>query len=75
MTVSNCLAPYVRSFFEDHPICHRNASSHTVQSYRDGVKLLLLFSRLGKISVRIPSFCNSLPAFCTLGTLSRYAQE
>lgn len=44
MTSSNYLAPYVRSFFEDHLICCRNASSHTVQSYRDGVKLLLLFA-------------------------------
>lgn len=37
------LAPYVRSFFEDHLTCRRNVSLHTLQSYRDGLKLLLRF--------------------------------
>jgi site-specific recombinase XerD len=38
------LAPYVRSFFEDHLTCRRNVSPHTLHSYRDGLKLLLLFA-------------------------------
>jgi site-specific recombinase XerD len=38
------LAPYVRSFFEDHLTCRRNVSAHTLQSYRDGLKLLLRFA-------------------------------
>jgi site-specific recombinase XerD len=40
---SDYLAPHVRSFFEDHLTCRRNVSSHTLQSYRDGLKLLLRF--------------------------------
>jgi site-specific recombinase XerD len=44
------LAPFVRSYFEDHLVCRRNASPHTVQSYRDAWKLFLRFtaSRLKK---------------------------
>jgi len=38
------LAPYVRSFFEDHLICRRNVSANTIQSYRDALKLLLRFA-------------------------------
>src|SRR5271170_728740 len=38
------LAPYVRSFFEDHLRCRRNVSSNTVRSYRDALKLLLQFA-------------------------------
>jgi site-specific recombinase XerD len=37
------LAPFVRSFFEDHLVCRHNASPHTIQGYRDGLKLLLRF--------------------------------
>jgi site-specific recombinase XerD len=37
------LAPFVRSFFEDHLVCRHNASQHTIQCYRDGLKLLLRF--------------------------------
>ena len=37
------LAPFVRSFFEDHLVCRHNASQHTIQGYRDGLKLLLRF--------------------------------
>jgi integrase/recombinase XerD len=45
MTVTtDYLAPYVRSFFEDHLTCRRNVSPHTLQSYRDGLKLLLRFA-------------------------------
>jgi integrase/recombinase XerD len=44
MTASPYLAPFVRSFFEDHLICRRNVSRHTIQSYRDAVKLLLGFA-------------------------------
>lgn len=38
------LAPYVRSFFEDHLSCRRNVSHNTLQSYRDALKLLLHFA-------------------------------
>lgn len=38
------LAPYVRSFFEDHLTCRRNASRNTIQSYRDALKLLIQFA-------------------------------
>jgi integrase/recombinase XerD len=38
------LAPFVRSFFEDHLVCQRNASPHTIQSYRDALKLFLQFT-------------------------------
>jgi integrase/recombinase XerD len=38
------LAPFVRSFFEDHLVCHRNASPHTIASYRDALKLFLQFT-------------------------------
>ena len=38
------LAPFVRSFFEDHLACRHNASKHTIQGYRDGLKLLLRFA-------------------------------
>jgi integrase/recombinase XerD len=38
------LAPYVRSFFEDHLRCRCNVSHNTVQSYRDALKLLLRFA-------------------------------
>jgi integrase/recombinase XerD len=38
------LAPYVRSFFEDHLRCRCNMSRNTVQSYRDALKLLLRFA-------------------------------
>jgi site-specific recombinase XerD len=38
------LAPFVRSFFEDHLSCRRNVSSNTVQSYRDALKLFFQFT-------------------------------
>ena len=38
------LAPYVRSFFEDHLSCRRNVSYNTIQSYRDSLKLLLQYA-------------------------------
>lgn len=38
------LAPYVRSFFEDHLTCRCGVSHNTIQSYRDGLKLLLRFA-------------------------------
>jgi len=38
------LAPFIRSFFEDHLACRHNASQHTIQGYRDGLKLLLRFA-------------------------------
>lgn len=44
MTPRFPLAPFVRSFFEDHLVCRRNASPHTVQSYRDALKLFLRFT-------------------------------
>jgi site-specific recombinase XerD len=43
MTDSVFLAPYVRSFFEDHLACRRNVSRNTIHSYRDSLKLLLQF--------------------------------
>jgi site-specific recombinase XerD len=49
------LAPFVRSFFEDHLVCRRNASPHTIQSYRDALKLFLRFAaaRLKKPATRL----------------------
>lgn len=38
------LAPFIRSFFEDHLVCRRNVSQNTIQSYRDALKLLLAFA-------------------------------
>jgi hypothetical protein len=39
MTDTCFLAPFVRSFFEDHLVCRRNMSRNTIQSYRDALKL------------------------------------
>ncbi|MBI2806049.1 MAG: tyrosine-type recombinase/integrase [Planctomycetes bacterium] len=44
MTKTMYLAPFVRSYFEDHLVCRQNASRHTIQGYRDGMKLLLRFA-------------------------------
>jgi site-specific recombinase XerD len=44
MTEQCSLAPFVRSFFEDHLVCRRNVSRNTIHSYRDAVKLLLTFA-------------------------------
>ena len=45
MTQTNgYLAPYIRSFFEDYLVCRRNVSTNTIQSYRDGLKLFLLYA-------------------------------
>jgi site-specific recombinase XerD len=44
MTDPCFLAPFVRSFFEDHLVCRRNVSRNTIQSYRDALKLLLAFT-------------------------------
>ena len=35
MSEQNYLAPFVRSFFEDHLVCRRNVSRNTVHSYRE----------------------------------------
>lgn len=43
MSEQSYLAPFVRSFFEDHLVCRRNLSRNTVHSYRDALKLLLGF--------------------------------
>lgn len=44
MTDPCFLAPFVRSFFEDHLVCRRNMSRNTIHSYRDALKLLLAFA-------------------------------
>src|SRR4051794_39927340 len=44
MSEQSYLAPFVRSFFEDHLVCRRNVSGNTVHSYRDALKLLLGFA-------------------------------
>ena len=44
MTEPCYLAPFVRSFFEDHLVCRKNVSRNTVVSYRDGLKLFLAFT-------------------------------
>lgn len=44
MSEPSYLAPFVRSFFEDHLVCRRNVSGNTVHSYRDALKLLLGFA-------------------------------
>jgi integrase/recombinase XerD len=46
MTEPAYLAPYVRSFFEDHLRCRRNVSRNTSMSYRDALKLLLRFAAI-----------------------------
>jgi site-specific recombinase XerD len=38
------LAPYTRSFFEDHLVRRRNLSRNSVWSYRDAIKLLIQFA-------------------------------
>ena len=38
------LAPFVRTYFEDHLSCRRNLSRHTIHSYRDALKLFLGFA-------------------------------
>jgi site-specific recombinase XerD len=38
------LAPYVRTFFENHLACQRNVSCRTIQSYRDAMKIFLGFA-------------------------------
>lgn len=48
MNADRPLAPYVRTFFEDHLACQRNLSSHTMQSYRDAMKLFLSFAAAGR---------------------------
>jgi site-specific recombinase XerD len=49
------LAPYIRSFFEDHLVSRKNVSHNTIQSYRDSLKLFLCFAarQLGKSVVRL----------------------
>ncbi len=44
------IAPYIRSFFEDHLVRRRNLSRNSIWSYRDAIKLLLQFAsqRMGK---------------------------
>src|SRR5262249_8066621 len=44
MTEPYYLAPFVRSFFEDHLVCRKNVSRNTIESYRDGLKLFLAFA-------------------------------
>jgi site-specific recombinase XerD len=44
MTDPRYLAPFIRSFFEDHLSCRRNVSQNTILSYRDAVKLFLQFA-------------------------------
>lgn len=50
MKSNHCLAPYIRSFFEDHLVCRRNLSRNTIWNYRDAIKLLIQFTanRTGK---------------------------
>ena len=50
MKNSHYLAPYIRSFFEDHLMCRRNLAQNSIWSYRDALKLLLQFvtQRVGK---------------------------
>lgn len=43
MNKTTPLAPFVRSFFEDHLSCRRNVSRNTIHSYRDALKLFLKF--------------------------------
>ena len=38
------LAPYVRTFFENHLASQRNLSGNTIQSYRDAMKIFLAFA-------------------------------
>ena len=43
MKSNHYLAPYIRSFFEDHLMRRRNLSRNSIWSYRDAIKLLLQF--------------------------------
>lgn len=55
MTKPCYLAPFVRSFFEDHLVCGRNVSDNTIHSYRDALKLFLCFAieHLNKRATRL----------------------
>ena len=44
MNDKRLLAPYIRTWFEDHLICRRNMTINTVRSYRDAIKLFLGFA-------------------------------
>jgi site-specific recombinase XerD len=55
MTDSCYLAPFLRSFFEDHLSCRRNVSPNTILSYRDALKLFLQFAaqQLNKAATKV----------------------
>jgi site-specific recombinase XerD len=44
MTTESYLSRYVRSFFEDYLTCRRNLSPCTIRSYRDAIKLFILYA-------------------------------
>ncbi|RKY95430.1 MAG: integrase [Candidatus Hydrothermota bacterium] len=56
MRETDQIAPFVTRFFRDYLIAERNLSQNTVLSYRDALKLLLLFikSRANKSSTNLP---------------------
>lgn len=58
------LAPFVRSYFQDHLTCQRNVSRNTILSYRDGIKLFLqdVAVRLKKpvVDLLVTDVCESL---------------
>ena len=58
------LAPFVRSYFQDHLTCQRNVSRNTILSYRDGIKLFLqdVALRLKKpvVDLLVTDVCESL---------------
>ena len=45
MRNSEHLLQHVQDFFQDYLGAHRGPSSHTVTSYRDALKLFLIFCR------------------------------
>jgi integrase/recombinase XerD len=55
MTDPCYLAPFIRSFFEDHLSCRRNVSHNTILSYRDALKLFLQFAaqQLNKAATKV----------------------
>lgn len=44
MKTNYYLSKYVQMFFQDYLVCRRNLSGHTIQSYRDVIKLFLQYA-------------------------------
>lgn len=64
MNINHYATPYIRSFFEDHVICRKNLSPNTIHSYRDAVKLFILFAvkklRKKPVNLQVTDFTERL---------------